>query len=96
MPEVPRPNSGMSTPLLRRTLGVFANTSSGLIALGALCVDPLATNIEPSPALRLSLWPDDRAGRSEGTAYVTYELKEDAMEAIKQFDGANANGTIPT
>ncbi|KAJ4268400.1 hypothetical protein NW762_002463 [Fusarium torreyae] len=34
----------------------------------------------------------DRAGRSEGTAYVTYELKEDAQEAIKQFDGANANG----
>ncbi|KAF4968161.1 hypothetical protein FSARC_4437 [Fusarium sarcochroum] len=34
----------------------------------------------------------DRAGRSEGTAYVTYELQEDAQEAIKQFDGANANG----
>lgn len=34
----------------------------------------------------------DRAGRSEGLAFVTYELKEDAMEAIKQFDGANANG----
>jgi THO complex subunit 4 len=35
----------------------------------------------------------DRAGRSEGTAYVTYELKEDAQEAVRQFDGANANGT---
>ena len=23
---------------------------------------------------------------------MTYELKEDAQEAIKQFDGANANG----
>ncbi|KAG6041002.1 hypothetical protein E4U41_006331 [Claviceps citrina] len=34
----------------------------------------------------------DRAGRSEGTAYVTYERKEDAEEAIRQFDGANANG----
>ncbi|KAM3522565.1 hypothetical protein NHJ13051_005598 [Beauveria bassiana] len=34
----------------------------------------------------------DRAGRSEGIAYVTYEHKEDANEAIKQFDGANANG----
>ncbi|KAF7546040.1 hypothetical protein G7046_g9422 [Stylonectria norvegica] len=34
----------------------------------------------------------DRAGRSEGTAYVTYELPEDAAEAVRQFDGANANG----
>ncbi|KAH6998402.1 hypothetical protein BKA56DRAFT_664989 [Ilyonectria sp. MPI-CAGE-AT-0026] len=34
----------------------------------------------------------DRAGRSEGTAYVTYEQKEDAQEAVRQFDGANANG----
>ncbi|XWW92123.1 hypothetical protein V2A60_000045 [Cordyceps javanica] len=34
----------------------------------------------------------DRAGRSEGIAYVTYEHKDDADEAIKQFDGANANG----
>ncbi|OAQ70522.1 RNA binding protein [Pochonia chlamydosporia 170] len=34
----------------------------------------------------------DRAGRSEGVAYVTYDRKEDAEEAIKQFDGANANG----
>ncbi|KAG6014021.1 hypothetical protein E4U43_007006 [Claviceps pusilla] len=34
----------------------------------------------------------DRAGRSEGTAYVTYERKQDAEEAIRQFDGANANG----
>ncbi|KAG9256991.1 uncharacterized protein F5Z01DRAFT_444406 [Emericellopsis atlantica] len=43
------------------------------------------------PVTRLQL-RYDRAGRSEGTAYVTYELKEDASEAVKQFDGANANG----
>ncbi|KAF4455879.1 hypothetical protein F53441_1870 [Fusarium austroafricanum] len=43
------------------------------------------------PVVRLQL-RYDRAGRSEGTAYVTYELKEDAQEAVKQFDGANANG----
>lgn len=36
----------------------------------------------------------DRSGRSEGTAYVTYESKDDALEAIRQFDGANANGAI--
>ncbi|OAA73123.1 RNA binding domain protein [Cordyceps fumosorosea ARSEF 2679] len=34
----------------------------------------------------------DRAGRSEGVAFVTYEHKDDAEEAVKQFDGANANG----
>ncbi|KAH8175978.1 RNA recognition motif domain-containing protein [Sarocladium implicatum] len=36
----------------------------------------------------------DRAGRSEGTAFVTYESRDDAAEAIKQFDGANANGPL--
>ena len=36
----------------------------------------------------------DRAGRSEGLAFVTYESERDAREAIKQFDGANANGRV--
>ena len=36
----------------------------------------------------------DRAGRSEGIAFVTYEHKDDADEAVKQFDGANANGMM--
>lgn len=35
----------------------------------------------------------DRSGRSEGVAFVTYESKDDAAEAVRQFDGANANGT---
>ncbi|CAK7238227.1 hypothetical protein SEUCBS140593_010453 [Sporothrix eucalyptigena] len=34
----------------------------------------------------------DRAGRSEGTAYVTYESHEDARAAVREFDGANAKG----
>lgn len=34
----------------------------------------------------------DRAGRSEGTAFVTYESARDAAEAIRQYDGANAAG----
>lgn len=34
----------------------------------------------------------DRAGRSEGTAFVTYESSRDAAQAIKEFDGANAAG----
>ncbi|KAK4128790.1 RNA-binding domain-containing protein [Parathielavia appendiculata] len=34
----------------------------------------------------------DRAGRSEGTAFVTYESHRDAAQAIREFDGANAAG----
>ncbi|KAK1144518.1 hypothetical protein N8T08_005391 [Aspergillus melleus] len=34
----------------------------------------------------------DRAGRSEGVAYVTYNRNSDARTAISEFDGANAKG----
>lgn len=34
----------------------------------------------------------DRAGRSEGTAFVTYRNLSDARLAIREFDGANAKG----
>lgn len=34
----------------------------------------------------------DRAGRSEGTAFVTYARVVDARTAIREFDGANAKG----
>ncbi|KAL4884166.1 hypothetical protein BJY04DRAFT_183052 [Aspergillus karnatakaensis] len=34
----------------------------------------------------------DRAGRSEGVAYVTYKRHSDARQAITEFDGANAKG----
>lgn len=34
----------------------------------------------------------DRAGRSSGTAFVTYASLHDARAAIREFDGANANG----
>ncbi|ROV99961.1 hypothetical protein VMCG_06251 [Cytospora schulzeri] len=43
------------------------------------------------PVLKLDILYD-RAGRSTGTAFVTYESYHDAREAIKEFDGANANG----
>jgi RNA recognition motif-containing protein len=43
------------------------------------------------PITRLEL-RYDRAGRSEGTAYVTYEAQQDATDAIREFDGANAAG----
>lgn len=35
----------------------------------------------------------DRAGRSEGTAFVIYESGSDAREAVREYDGANAKGT---
>lgn len=34
----------------------------------------------------------DRAGRSDGTAFVTYDLIADARTAVREFDGANAKG----
>ncbi|KIH91787.1 RNA-binding protein [Sporothrix brasiliensis 5110] len=34
----------------------------------------------------------DRAGRSEGTAYVTYLEHDDARAALREYDGANAKG----
>ncbi|EYE93136.1 putative RNA binding protein [Aspergillus ruber CBS 135680] len=43
------------------------------------------------PILNLSL-VYDRAGRSEGVAYVTYNRLSDAKTAIGEFDGANAKG----
>ncbi|KAG9246681.1 hypothetical protein BJ878DRAFT_496146 [Calycina marina] len=43
------------------------------------------------PVLKTAL-TYDRAGRSEGVAYVTYETARDAQRAIKEYDGANAKG----
>lgn len=34
----------------------------------------------------------DRAGRSEGVAYVTYKHLNDAHKSLKEYDGANAKG----
>lgn len=46
-------------------------------------------NIGPVQRVRINF---DRAGRSEGTATVTYQYLEDAKQAIREFDGANAKG----
>lgn len=43
------------------------------------------------PIVRLSV-DYDRAGRSTGTAYVTYRNVNSAREAIREYDGANAKG----
>ncbi|KAL1957746.1 hypothetical protein VTO42DRAFT_5589 [Malbranchea cinnamomea] len=49
----------------------------------------LFTRIGPIISLSLVY---DRAGRSEGIAYVTYKRLVDAQSAIREFDGANAKG----
>ncbi|PFH61765.1 hypothetical protein XA68_16294 [Ophiocordyceps unilateralis] len=57
--------------------------------LGESDLEELFARIGPVARLQLRY---DRAGRSEGTAFVTYEHSEDAQEAIRQYHGANANG----
>ncbi|KAL6868411.1 hypothetical protein J3F83DRAFT_773450 [Trichoderma novae-zelandiae] len=52
-------------------------------------LDELFRRIGPITKLQLRY---DRSGRSEGVAFVTYENRDDAAEAVRQFDGANANG----
>lgn len=52
-------------------------------------LDGLFSNIGPVSKVELLY---DRAGRSEGTAYVTYEETKDAKQAVREFDGANAKG----
>lgn len=49
----------------------------------------LFERIAPVEALTLRY---DRAGRSDGTAYVTYATVRNARRAIDEFDGANAKG----
>ncbi|KAK1769663.1 hypothetical protein QBC33DRAFT_531543 [Phialemonium atrogriseum] len=52
-------------------------------------LDGLFNKIGPVERLELRY---DRAGRSEGTAFVTYESNQDALRAIREYDGANAAG----
>ncbi|KAK1754939.1 hypothetical protein QBC47DRAFT_204578 [Echria macrotheca] len=52
-------------------------------------LEGLFENIGPVIKLEMKY---DRAGRSEGTAFVTYESHADAKEAIKEYNGANAAG----
>lgn len=59
---------------------VLANTTQGLFK-----------RIGPIQQLKLVY---DRAGRSEGVAFVTYESQQDAKDAIREFDGANAAGSF--
>ncbi|KAL8907316.1 MAG: hypothetical protein Q9207_001493 [Kuettlingeria erythrocarpa] len=52
-------------------------------------LEGLFTRIGPINSLALRF---DRAGRSSGTAFVTYQHISDARLAIREFDGANAHG----
>ncbi|KAF2967199.1 hypothetical protein GQX73_g6380 [Xylaria multiplex] len=52
-------------------------------------LDGLFSKIGPVSKLELLY---DRAGRSEGVAFVTYESRDDALDAIREFNGANAKG----
>ncbi|KAK2748039.1 hypothetical protein FQN55_004588 [Onygenales sp. PD_40] len=52
-------------------------------------LEDLFTRIGPISSLSLRY---DRAGRSEGVAFVTYKRTVDAQTAIREFDGANAKG----
>ncbi|KAL8873842.1 MAG: hypothetical protein Q9174_000748 [Haloplaca sp. 1 TL-2023] len=52
-------------------------------------LENLFTRIGPITGVSLRF---DRAGRSLGTAFVTYHHLADARDAIREFDGANANG----
>ncbi|KAI9803227.1 MAG: hypothetical protein M1825_002018 [Sarcosagium campestre] len=52
-------------------------------------LEDLFTRIGPIHSLVIRY---DRAGRSTGTAYVTYVSLSSAKTAIREFDGANANG----
>ncbi|KAF8457492.1 hypothetical protein BGX38DRAFT_796112 [Terfezia claveryi] len=57
--------------------------------LGQEDLTSLFNRIAPTLSVQLKY---DRAGRSEGIAYVTYERERDARHAIDEFDGANAHG----
>ncbi|EEQ28824.1 RNA binding domain-containing protein [Microsporum canis CBS 113480] len=52
-------------------------------------LEELFTRIGPVHSVSLLY---DRAGRSEGVAFVTYKRLSDAQTAIQEFDGANAKG----
>ncbi|KAJ5562640.1 hypothetical protein N7535_002913 [Penicillium sp. DV-2018c] len=52
-------------------------------------LEDLFGRIGPVSELTLSY---DRAGRSEGIAYVTYAHLKDAYTSIEEYDGANAKG----
>jgi THO complex subunit 4 len=70
-------------------------TSPYVQCLSTIIPTPLTSNQELfnriGPVLSARLLYD-RSDRSQGTAFVTYEDPRDARIAVREFDGANANG----
>ncbi|KAH2598423.1 hypothetical protein KXV63_004706 [Aspergillus fumigatus] len=99
-PHRPIGMSGLDL-LLKPFVVMAANSCSSAPAGAKIRVENLHYDITESdledlfnrigPVSNLSL-VYDRAGRSEGVAYVTYNRANDARTAIAEFDGANAKG----
>ncbi|POR32058.1 THO complex subunit 4A [Tolypocladium paradoxum] len=87
--RAPAPRRRREDPVYNATKGSKLRVENIHYDLTEDDLDELFTRIGPVVRLQLLY---DRAGRSEGTAYVTYETRDDAQEAVRQFDGANANG----
>ncbi|MCJ1436997.1 hypothetical protein MMC27_006380 [Xylographa pallens] len=97
-PEVRRPANG---PRNRRVQGRQSPNADLASTVARLRVenihydlteddlDDLFNRIAPVQSISLRF---DRAGRSTGTAFVTYSTVAHARSAIREFDGANANG----
>ncbi|KAM0332430.1 hypothetical protein ACHAQA_002711 [Verticillium albo-atrum] len=89
-------NPRRSAPRQRRESPAYTDPNSSKLKVENLHYELTTEELEGlfsriGPVVRLNL-RYDRAGRSEGVAYVTYEYPEDAQQAIREFDGANANG----
>ncbi|KAG7292545.1 hypothetical protein NEMBOFW57_002580 [Staphylotrichum longicolle] len=85
----PEPSSDSRGSKLRVDNIHYELTKEDLEVLTKRNTQGLFSRIGPLVKLEMKY---DRAGRSEGTAFVTYESSRDAAQAIKEFDGANAAG----
>jgi THO complex subunit 4 len=86
---VPRSALTTSTTTSRKTTSKYVPLLRPTIQPTNARFQDLFNRIGPVTSLTLRY---DRAGRSDGTAYVTYSRLSDARSAIREFDGANAKG----
>ncbi|EGD93204.1 RNA binding domain-containing protein [Trichophyton tonsurans CBS 112818] len=88
-PRQPRTDRYNSGPADQDSRGAKIRVSNIHYDLTQEDLEELFTRIGPVYSVSLLY---DRAGRSEGTAFVTYKRLSDAETAIHEFDGANAKG----
>ncbi|OAL73394.1 RNA binding domain-containing protein [Trichophyton violaceum] len=88
-PRQPRTDRYNSGPADHDSRGAKIRVSNIHYDLTQEDLEELFTRIGPVYSVSLLY---DRAGRSEGTAFVTYKRLSDAETAIHEFDGANAKG----